>query len=144
MEPFPFKALAFPVCSLQVKEHHVDSLGHLNNATYLALFEQARWEGITTQGYGFAEIQKYKKGPVILEANIKFLKELKLRENFTITTQMLSYEGKIAQLKQEMCKEDGQVASVAVFTMGFFDLEARKLILPTPEWLKALGMGLLT
>jgi hypothetical protein len=24
--------------------------------------------------------------------------------------------------------------------MGFFDLKARKLILPTPEWLQALGI----
>jgi hypothetical protein len=25
--------------------------------------------------------------------------------------------------------------------MGLFDLNARKLILPTPEWLKAMGIG---
>jgi acyl-CoA thioester hydrolase len=33
-----------------------------------------------------------------------------------------------------------EVCCTAEFTIGFFDLKARKLILPTPEWLKAIGM----
>jgi len=123
-----------------VRENHVDSYGHMNNATYLSLYEEARWELITPRGYGFSEIHKLKKGPVILEVNLKFLKEIRLRENITITTKLLNYKGKVGQMLQQMVKDDGTVASEAVFTFGLFDMVARKLIEPTPEWKKALDM----
>lgn len=124
-----------------VREVHVDSYGHINNATYLSLYEEARWELITPRGYGFNEIHKLKQGPVILEVNLKFLKEIRLRETITITTTLLSYTGKVGQLKQQMVKDDGSVASEAIFTFGLFDIKARKLIEATPEWKQALGIS---
>ena len=124
--------------SLVIKEFHLDTFGHMNNARYLDLFEEARWELITQRGFGLEQVQKSKTGPVILEVNLKFLKELKLRETIQITTKVLSYEGKISRLQQQMIKSDGSVAAEAVFVVGFFDLKARKLILPSPEWLKAI------
>jgi Predicted thioesterase len=125
---------------MTIKEHHVDSLGHMNNATYLALFEEARWEQITARGFGFHEVQKLQQGPVILEVNLKFLKEMHLREQITITTELLGYKGKIGQLKQQMVRDDGSIGAEAVFTFGLFDLKARKLIEPTPEWKQAVGI----
>lgn len=126
--------------TLIIKEQHVDSYGHVNNATYLTLYEEARWESITPRGYGFNEIHQKQQGPVILEVNVKFIKEIRLRESITITTKLLKYEGKVGQMVQQMIKEDGTVASEAVLTFGLFDMKARKLILPTPEWKKALAM----
>lgn len=123
-----------------IKETHIDSYGHVNNATYLALYEEARWELITPRGYGFYQIHQMKKGPVILDVNLKFLKEIRLRETITITCEMMDYKGKIGHMRQQMIKADGSVASEAVFTFGLFDMEARKLIEPTPEWKIAIGL----
>lgn len=123
-----------------IREHHVDSYGHVNNATYLSLYEEARWEIITPKGFGFVEIHKKKQGPVILEVNLKFLKEIRLREEITIQTKMLHYKGKVGQMLQQMIKDNGEVASEAVFTFGLFDIKERKLIEPTPEWRLALGL----
>lgn len=125
---------------LVIKEHHVDSLGHMNNATYLALYEEARWEVITSRGYGFQEVQKRRQGPVILEINIKFLREILLREEITITVEMLDYKGKIGRMRQQMLKEDGTVASEALITYGLFDMKERRLIEPTAEWKQAVGI----
>lgn len=123
-----------------IRETHIDSLGHMNNAAYLTLFEEARWEWITAGGYGVAEIRQYKQSPVILEANVKFLREVHLREHIKITSEILSYEGKVGDLKQVMTRADGTVCCEALFKMGFFDLETRRLIAPTPLWKKALGI----
>lgn len=125
---------------LLVRESHVDSLGHMNNATYLAVFEEARWEVITRNGYGFGEVHQRGQSPVILEVNLKFLKEVRLREQIRITTELVDYPGKVGHLKQQMIKPDGGVAAEAVFTFGLFDLKQRKLIEPTPEWRKAVGL----
>ncbi len=120
-----------------IKEHHLDTFGHVNNAVYLQLFEEARWQFITSKGYGLNEVLKNKKGPVILEAHIKFLKELKLREKIQITfVPSENSKGKITKICQKMLKANGDVASELIVTIGFFDLAERKLISPTPEWLK--------
>jgi YbgC/YbaW family acyl-CoA thioester hydrolase len=126
---------------LVIKEHHLDTFGHVNNAIYLQLFEEARWELITARGFGMAEIMKRRQGPVVLEIQIKFMKELKLREKIHINFETLDYKGKIGHFKQQMINAKGDVACEATFTVGFFDLNARKLIDPTEEWKKAVGIS---
>ncbi len=124
-----------------VREGHLDTFGHVNNATYLQLFEQARWDIVTANGYGLAEVQSRKQGPVILDIQVKFLRELHLRETITIRTRLRPFEGKISKIEQEMLRPDGSVACEAVFTVGFFDLVSRKLIPPSQAWLQALGLA---
>jgi len=123
----------------QIKEHHLDTFGHVNNAAYLEILEEARWELITARGYGLAEVLKYKKGPVILEINIKFIKEVKLREKIQITFELnVEKNGKIGYGKQNILNEKNEICCEAMITMGFFDLATRKLILPTEEWKKVI------
>jgi acyl-CoA thioesterase FadM len=69
---------------LIIKEIYLDTFGHVNNATYLTLFEEARWDLITKNGYGLKKIQETGQGPTILEIKLLFLKELRVRENITI------------------------------------------------------------
>jgi acyl-CoA thioester hydrolase len=123
-----------------IRESHLDTFGHVNNAVYLTLFEEARWEFITKNGYGLRRIQETKQGPVILDVTIKFLKELRLREEIVIRSETVNYNGKVGQIKQVMLKPDGAVACEAYFTFGLFDTQARRLIDPTDEWKKAVGI----
>jgi acyl-CoA thioester hydrolase len=123
-----------------ISEAHLDSFGHVNNARYLELMEQARWDLITERGFGIEVIRSSRTGPTILEINIRFLRELGPREQVVIRTEMLSYERKIGKLRQQMVKSDGAVACEAVFTIGLFDLERRRLIEPTPAWAYAIRL----
>lgn len=125
---------------LLVRESHIDTIGHVNNATYLQLFEEARWELLTQRNYGIKEIQKTKLGPVILEINLKFHKEITLREKIRIETEILQYHSKIGTLSQIMFKEDQTLACEAKMVFGLFDMTARKLIPPTSEWLYGVGV----
>ncbi|OQW46767.1 MAG: thioesterase [Proteobacteria bacterium SG_bin7] len=125
---------------LRIREAHLDTFGHVNNATYLTIFEEARWEIVTSQGYGLDKISETAQGPVILEIQIKFLKELRLRTDSVVKTQILSYHGKISKLKQWIEDINGEVYVEAEFVAGLFDLKTRKLIPPTPAWLAALGL----
>ena len=124
---------------LTILESHLDTFGHVNNAVYLNLFEQARWERITDKGYGLEKIQSIQQGPIILEINIKFQKEIRLREKISISTELISYKGKIGQLGQKIIKEDGSIASTAIFTVALFDMKSRKIIDPTADWKRAIG-----
>ncbi len=125
---------------LLIRETHLDTFGHVNNATYLEILEEARWDLITHNGYGLDEVVRRRIGPTILEINLKFQRELRNRQRITIRTWMESYLGKIGRVMQQIVDADGDLCCEALFTIGLFDLGARKLIPPTPEWLKALGL----
>ena len=125
---------------ITIRESHLDTFGHVNNATYLELFEEARWELITSKGYGMETIRSTGLGPVILDITIKFRKELRLRAEVIIETQTTAYGSKIGKLRQQMVSSDGTVFCEADFTVGLFDLTSRKLVPPTPEWLTAVGL----
>jgi thioesterase III len=132
-----FKEFEYP---LQIKETHLDTFGHVNNATYLQLYEEARWELITTNGYGLKEIRAEQKGPVVLDITISFKRELLNRDRIVIKSFVSDLKGKIMSITQQMIKEDGTLASEATFTVGYLDLKARRLIKPSAEWLHAVGL----
>jgi acyl-CoA thioester hydrolase len=125
---------------LVICEAHLDSFGHLNNARYLELFEQARWDLITERGFGIETIRKTRTGPTILGVEMKFLRELAPREAVVIKSELVSYERKVGRMKQVMVKADGTAACEAVFVFGLFDLDQRKLVEPSPEWAHAVGL----
>jgi thioesterase-3 len=124
---------------LMIKESHLDTFGHVNNAKYLEILEEARWDLISKNGFGLKDIMTKKIGPVILEVNLKFRKELKLREKIKVITQCTKHEGKIGYINQKIINEKGEDSAIAVFTYALFDLTSRKIIDPIPEWLKAIG-----
>ncbi len=126
--------------SVLIREAHLDTFGHVNNATYLQLYEQARWDMITERGFGLERIRETQTGPVILEAHVRFQRELHARENVVIVSELLSYQGKIGEMRQRVRKEDGNVACEATFVFGLMDMVKRRLIEPTPEWKRAVGL----
>jgi YbgC/YbaW family acyl-CoA thioester hydrolase len=123
-----------------ISEAHLDSFGHLNNARYLELFEQARWDLIVERGFGMDTILRTRTGPTILAVELKFLRELAPRERVVIRSDLVSYERKIGKMRQVMLKNDGSAACEALFTFGLFHLDERRLIEPTPEWAHAVGV----
>lgn len=125
---------------LVIKEVYLDTFGHVNNATYLTLLEEARWDLLTKRGYGLKKIQESALGPTILELNVKFLKELRVRDEVIIETQMVSYNEKIGRLTQRIVR-DKDICCEADFIFGLFSIRERKLVLPTDDWLKALGLS---
>lgn len=124
-----------------IRELHLDSFGHVNNAVYAQLFEEARWDFITKNNYGLDRIKEVQIGPVILDMRIRFKREVLNRENIVIKSKTSAIvSSKIMVLEQVMYKADGKVAAEAEFTIGVFDMKARKLVDAPPEWLKAVGI----
>ena len=124
---------------LLIRESHLDTFGHVNNAIYLQIYEEARWELATTLGFGLEAVRASGVGMTVLEATIRFKRELRLRQEVKVTTTLGEVRGKVFVLKQAMVDEEGRVASEAEFTMALFDLRARKIVPPTREWLERLG-----
>lgn len=125
---------------LLIVERHLDTFGHVNNATYLELFEEARWDWIQQNGYGLDEIRRRSQGPTILEIHLRFKREVKNRQRVVIQSFVDSYEGKIGKLTQRMLDASGDLCCEAKMVFGLFDLTLRRLVHPTPEWLAGVGV----
>ena len=126
--------------STVIRERHVDTFGHVNNAAYLDILEEARWDLITRNGFGLDEVQRLKVGPTVLEVQLRFVREIRNRQQVTIRTWLESYRGKIGKLAQQIRNEADEVCTDALFTIGLFDLTTRRLVRPTAEWVAALGL----
>lgn len=127
---------------LTILEHHLDTFGHVNNAVYLTLYEEARWDFITKNGLGMKQILESKIGPILLDLNLVFKSELNNREKIKIVSQARpEMKNKFVMvLDQKILKESGRVASTMTLSVGLMDLNQRKLIAPTAAWLQALGL----
>lgn len=125
-----------------ILEQHLDTFGHVNNAVYLILYEEARWDFITKNGLGLKQILDSQVGPVLLDLNLTFKSELGNREKIKIISQARpEMRNKyVMMLDQKMVKENGKVASTLTLSVGMMDLKERKLIAPSKEWLLALGL----
>ncbi len=127
---------------LTILEHHLDTFGHVNNAVYLSLYEEARWDFITKNGLGINQIMESKIGPVLLDLNLTFKSELNNREKIKIISEARpEMRNKFVMvIDQKMVKENGKIASTITLSVGLMDLNLRKLITPNKEWLMALGL----
>ena len=120
-----------------IKENHLDTFGHVNNATYLELFEQSRWEALNDHGVSVKKITDDQIGPVLLRVELKFKKELLLRESIEVRSTLIDKPNpKVMRVKQEMVKGCGEVACEAIFDIGVMDLVKRKLIKLEGVWLE--------
>ena len=126
---------------LTIREGHLDSFGHVNNAVYLQLFEEARWQIVTEGGYGLERVRETQIGPTILDIHLQFRREIRNRERIVIRTFVAAASSKTMTLRQAMVNAKGEEACIADFVIGLFDLKARRLIEPTDDWKRAVGVG---
>lgn len=123
-----------------VREHHLDTLGHVNNATVLQLLEESRWEAITANGYSMQTIRETGLSPIILEINIRYRREILLRQKIKITLENPRLDRKIISFEQRILSDRDEVMVEASFVTGLFDVHKRKLVMPTELWLHAIGL----
>lgn len=122
-----------------VTEDLLDDYGHVNNAKYLTLYENARWAILGYSNLGTDMVRKLQTGPVILEVTVRFRHELKPGTKVIIETKSRRNGSKIFYFDQVMHDQKGTVFSKATFTAALFDLKKRKMITPNEKWLKAFG-----
>ena len=119
-----------------IQETDLDFVGHVNNATYVRIFEQARWQLLFDNGYTLADINRTQQTPIILSINISYLKELTARQGIEVQTKFVDFKNKVGLLEQKMLITGSEiVACSAEISYGIFDMKSRKLIAPSKEWL---------
>ncbi|MCB0348525.1 MAG: acyl-CoA thioesterase [Bdellovibrionales bacterium] len=124
--------------NFEIKEHHLDSFGHVNHAVYLEICEEARWQLCLENNISFEDIHRENIGPIILEANVKYKKELKNREKIKILTSFKKTRDMFFAIHHKIVKENGQVSAEIEISAAIWDMKLRKLIIPPEKWQKLL------
>ncbi|MBL1077257.1 acyl-CoA thioesterase [Nocardia sp. 2] len=130
--------MAFSV-PVTVRGYELDINGHLNQAVYLQYAEHARWEMMRAAGVPGEKMIASGVGPVVLENNIKYFRELHLGDEVTVSCEFEWSGGKAFTMRQEITKLDGTVSAQVTVIAGVMDLQARKLVADPREAFLALA-----
>ena len=122
-----------------VRGYELDTQGHLNQAVYLQYSEHARWEILRAAGVPQEKLIADGVGPVVLEVNIKYLRELRGGDQVDVTCEFEWGGGKTFRLRQQIVKADGTVAAEIAAVGGILDLTARRLVADPLARLTALA-----
>jgi YbgC/YbaW family acyl-CoA thioester hydrolase len=125
--------------ALTIEPRHCDLYGHMNNAAYAELLEEGRWDFIQQRGYGREAVTELGQGPVVLQLNIRFRRELAPGEKVIVESTLGQVRSRAATVHQRILAGDGDLACEAEATLGLFDLKTRRLIAPNERWRAALA-----
>lgn len=126
--------------TLQVSWAHLDANGHMANTSYMVLAIDTRFTYFTSRGFSPDHFRRHGIGPVVRRDEMDYYRELHLLERVRVNLLLagLSDDASRFRIRNEVYREDGQMAARITSLGGWFDLKARKLVAPPEELAQAL------
>jgi acyl-CoA thioester hydrolase len=102
-----------------------------------------RFSYFITRGFTPADFVKHGIGPVVRRDEVDYFRELRMLEPFAVSFALAGASEDVSRfrLRNEIRREDGQVAARITSLGGWLDLRARKLVAP-PDGLAAAILAL--
>jgi len=98
----PVFAAPFVSSVMKIEPQWIDYNGHLNVAYYNVLFDRAVDEVYELIGLGPGYLERHKHSTMVVEAHVRYLRELKLDDPVRVTVQLLDYDAKRIHLFEEL------------------------------------------
>ena len=90
----PVLAAPFVSSVMRIEPQWIDYNGHLNVAYYNVLFDRAVDELYELVGLGPAYLERHRQSTMVVEAHVRYLRELKLADPVRVSVQLLDYDAK--------------------------------------------------
>jgi acyl-CoA thioester hydrolase len=111
----------------------IDYNGHLNVAYYNVLFDRAVDEVYEVIGLGPTYLERHKHSTMVVEAHVRYLRELRETDPVRVTVQLLAYDAKRIHLFEHLLHADeGWVSATSENMTLHVDMTAKKVV-PFPE-----------
>ncbi len=117
----------------KVRNHQIDSYGHVNNASYLLYFEDARSDFFEFLGYSLSKLNSMNLFFFISEIKIKYLKPLFLDDIITVTGNFVQI-GKVKATWLQNILRGKEICAEAYVTGAFLDKDGK--IVKIPDFIK--------
>jgi acyl-CoA thioester hydrolase len=120
---------------IEVRYGDLDPQGHLNNASYLTFFEQARLQylkhlGMFNKGQSFMDI-----GVILADIHIAFKKPVEWGTPVKVGVRTMKIGNKSTTVEQTIVHaETGEVFAIGEVVMVTYDYRTGKSIPIPPEW----------
>src|ERR1700753_4512123 len=123
-----------------VRGYELDVNGHLTWPHYLHYAEHARWECLRTAGLSYEVVKGAGLGPVNLEANVRFLRELRDGDEIAVSCEFGWGDGKTYRVRQQFTRTgDGTLAAEVNTVSGVIRQGARRRVTAPAGRLRALA-----
>ena len=125
---------------MRIEPAWIDYNGHLNVAYYNVLFDRAVDEVYELIGLGPTYLERHEHSTMVVEAHVRYLRELRVTDPVRVTVQLLAYDAKRIHLFEQLLHADEGWVSATSETMTLHvDMTAKKAA-PFPDSV----MGLLS
>ena len=107
--------------TFKIRTFHTDSFGHVNNARYLELLEEARWQ--FGEHHGLIELLNAENlGFIIMQMNLRFRQPIVEGDTIRVLTSLIKLGTAIGEVEQLILKmENGKLAAKSLFHFVLID-----------------------
>jgi thioesterase-3 len=107
--------------TFKIRTFHTDSFGHVNNARYLELLEEARWQ--FAEHHGLIDLLNEENvGFIIMQMNLRFRLPIVEGDTIQVVTKLISLGTAIGELEQLIMKKSvGKLAAKSMFHFVLID-----------------------
>lgn len=112
--------------TIEVQVCHIDAFGHVNTARFLEFFEAGKWDFFGKSGKRQALLEAG-HALVVTNANISYLRPVKLGDTLTIVTRLENVTLREVQLRIEARNEAGKLCATSVMSHCFVDRMGRPI-----------------
>lgn len=122
---------------------YLDANGHMANTAYMLVCIDTRFAYFESQGFPPAEFARHRVGPVVRRDETDYYRELRLLQKFSVSLALagVSPDASRFRLRNEIRREDGELAARVTSMGGWLDLDKRRLVVP-PEGLARAVLAL--
>jgi acyl-CoA thioester hydrolase len=119
---------------------HLDANGHMANTAYLDIVVDLRFMYFTERGFPPEEFARLRLGPVVRRDEVDYHRELRLLQAIKVNILLagISEDASRFRIRNEIRRDDGELAARVSSLGGWFDLAARKLVAPPEKLARAL------
>ena len=118
----------------------LDANGHMANTAFLDVCVDTRFSYFISRGFTPADFVKHGIGPVVRRDEVDYYRELRMLQPFSVNFLLAGASPDVSRfrLRNEIRREDGEVAARITSLGGWLDLRARKLVAPPTELAAAI------
>lgn len=116
---------------ISIRGYHCDAYGHVNNARYLEILEEARWDGLQHEGL-LSRFEELGLQFFIVHIDISFKRAIPAGAEVEVHTSLHSIERKTVTFLQDIVN-NGELACRAHVKFVLFDVKQQKAVPVTSE-----------
>jgi acyl-CoA thioester hydrolase len=126
--------------SFHVRWNEADANGHMRNSAYLDMASDIRMMYFRDNNFTAKDFERLRVGPVVMRDEIEYFREMRLMDPIDVTLEITEIAPDNSRFRIRNCyfRQDGKICVTITSTVGWLNLDARRLIIPPEELFAAL------